>query len=315
MVTITISEALTYTHMFSTLLLFYGYIIPLIGAQLREVCSSHPYCRYQWRKSSWGYFVDLSDGQWREFRSSLPLLIAAAIGGVVLHKLVLYLSRAYGDFQGSYRFRTLFHAVFGVLVVMVQHGYQSLIVLTLIALAYTVAKLLGSYQNAYWGIGAFAIIVLLLKESYRISHRVDWLHILFDKRYSGMYSWHVPANFLVLRLVSFMLDYHWAYLAAKNTKKNEDAVPKKNQEIQISSYGHHALHEYNFVNCLSYCVYAPLYIAGPVITFNAYLNYSKAPQVSESVLMYGLRWALSFFLMELGISCLPCFAIVNTGNW
>lgn len=37
-----------------------------------------------------------------------------------------------------------------------------------------------------------------------------------------MYSWHLPANFLVLRIISFACDDHWAALAVNGAKK-EDA--------------------------------------------------------------------------------------------
>ena len=36
-----------------------------------------------------------------------------------------------------------------------------------------------------------------------------------------MYSWHLPANFLVLRMVSFACDDHWAALAERDAKKLE----------------------------------------------------------------------------------------------
>ena len=57
------------------------------------------------------------------------------------------------------------------------------------------------------------ISVLLFKESYRLRYRpgLEWLQILFDqRRYGGLYAWQFPANFLVLRVASFLLDALWA---------------------------------------------------------------------------------------------------------
>ena len=45
--------------------------------------------------------------------------------------------------------------------------------------------------------------------------------MLFDQRYGGVYSWHLPANFLVLRMISFACDEHWAARALEDEKKSD----------------------------------------------------------------------------------------------
>lgn len=45
------------------------------------------------------------------------------------------------------------------------------------------------------------------------------LKVLFDKgQYGGMYSWQLPVNFLVLRIVSYGMDHHWAVQAAETVR-------------------------------------------------------------------------------------------------
>lgn len=337
----------------STLLGFYGYLIPKIGTEIKEKCVTHPWCNHQLKKTIFNYRVDLSDGQWREFRESLPLLIGTAILGVMLHSLFRRLkenSTASSVFKSTH-----FHLLFGSIVLVVQHGWHSSVIFLIAGGAYLLTKTFRHMRETYFLaiVYLYGFLIILLKESYRLQHKpqFEFLQVLFNKRYSGLYSWHVPANFLVLRIISFMLDYYWAQVAEQDIKKTDESgddgdhdgddggdnsrgddnvkVSKESiitkdivtnngckQKSSTARYvsDHCAMHDYNLVNFLSYCVYAPLYIAGPIITFNAYIKYSNQPQKSESVATYALRWIFAFCLMEFGISYFPFFAIINTGE-
>lgn len=125
--------------------------------------------------------------------------------------------------------------------------------------------------------------------------------MLFNRKWSGLYAWHVPANFLVLRLISFHCDYHWAicakYEITSGIKCSVDScahVPKPAPATDMPQVAggslvarevaasHRPLEDYSILNCISYCVYAPLYVAGPIVTFNTYMEYCRHPQKSES---------------------------------
>ena len=277
----------------------------------------------------WGYSVDLSDGQWREFRETLPLLIVTAAAGVLLHSIFLWVRNKTGY---SWLKSTHYNLFFGLIVIVVQHGYHCIIVLLISYGAYLLTMTLRGISRKIFLVVVYlyAASIILLKESYRVqfTQPFQFLQVLFDRRYSGLYSWHIPANFLVLRLVSFMLDCHWAYAEGKQLKK-EDSLPAQKissgDGIKCEKYDESgndaqnitseacALHEYNFINFLSYCVYAPLYVAGPILTFNSYIKYTHKPQKTENVSVYALRWMFAFCLMELGTSFFPFFAITKTG--
>lgn len=342
---VTLAMVVELGYYLSTLLGFYGYLIPTIGSEIREKCLTHGWCNHQLKKTMFSYRVDLSDGQWREFRESLPLLICTAILGVILHALFRRLKGCTKD-AAAYK-STHFHLLFGSIVIFVQHGWHSIVVFLIVCGAYLLAKTFRCLRGSYFLVMVYfyGVGIILLKESYRVQHRpqFEFLQVLFNKRYSGLYSWHVPANFLVLRIISFMLDFYWASTAEHDSKKTDDdsgnddnqgghgdkvqKVAKPTKDISteysckhkssVDTYvsGHCAIHEYNFINFLSYCVYAPLYIAGPIITFNAFIKYSNQPQKSESVTTYALRWIFAFCLMEIGISYFPFFAIINTGKY
>ncbi|KAF2324102.1 hypothetical protein GH714_006658 [Hevea brasiliensis] len=75
---------------------------------------------------------------------------------------------------------------------------------------------------------------------------------------------------------------------------------------------------FSFNIYLSYLVYAPLYIAGPIISFNAYVSQLDMPQnnyAARDVSLYGLRWILSFLLIELLTHLFHYNAFAISGLW
>jgi len=76
--------------------------------------------------------------------------------------------------------------------------------------AYSIAELRSARfvprTAATWLVWGTGLGVLCFKESYRLQYTYTWLQVFFDRSYGGMYSWQLPANFLVLRIVSYGLD-------------------------------------------------------------------------------------------------------------
>lgn len=117
----------------------------------------------------------------------------------------------------------------------------------------------------------------------------DFFKHLFNQSYSGLLPWHVSANFLVLRLISFSMDFYWATTSqlTKELDSNDKTASQSSLDADGEGGGDRSTHtrpmrEYCLANFVSYCLYCPLYIGGPVITFNAYMHYSHHPQTKES---------------------------------
>jgi D-alanyl-lipoteichoic acid acyltransferase DltB (MBOAT superfamily) len=114
-----------------------------------------------------------------------------------------------------------------------------------------------------------------------------------------MYRWHLACNFLVLRIISFNLDQHWAtnkYNDINNNKcniiKSDDdkvsSISKVNNYDDDNDYDrrvefHQPLYEYSYLNFMSYCLYCPLYVAGPILPYNAYISYCQKPLVNKYI--------------------------------
>jgi protein-cysteine N-palmitoyltransferase HHAT len=93
----------------------------------------------------------------------------------------------------------------------------------------------------------------------------------------------------MLRLVSFGMDYHWSLTNVLSSDVSEQQFsyllirlyailsisleqtrPSSMSEKQRTALSHP--HEmYSFTNYLAYVLYPPLYIAGPIMTFNDFL--------------------------------------------
>lgn len=361
--------------------LFYFVLVPSIGQSVREKCEAYHYCNSFVKKQTWlpglTYSVDLADGQWRDLRGALGLLWASMLGITSAHYLLRgawRLSDAVGAQRGDATASAWFRMLVGLVFLAVQHGYQSLVVLLIAYVGYRLAVWQREARLRHSAITwLYALTVLLFKESYRLQHweGLHFLRPVFDqRRFGGLYGWQLPANFLVLRIISFSVDFQWAARqhddeeekspqsddsppASPPTSLRDDLSPPASPRSTLSRSSlspgreagqsllplssssstaaaaanppsssssstaaestHRPLEQYNFVNYLSYMLYAPLYTAGPVITFNDFVENTHHPQRAEDPVMYGLRWLLCLALMELLTSLFPFFAVIKSG--
>ncbi len=77
--------------------------------------------------------------------------------------------------------------------------------------------------------------------------------------------------------------------------------------------------DYGFRNYVAYIIYAPLYLAGPIITFNDFISQLRYPlkHLNQSrIFRYGVRWLLCLLCMELTLHYLYVVAISKSKpNW
>lgn len=437
---------------------FYFMLVPRIGASVKSKCDGYHGCRRFMRETWLGYKVDLADNQWRDIRGVLLLLWGAMILVTALHSLLRnhFVSSGSSDAAAA-SVSVSFRLLVGLVFLAVQHGAQSLVVLVLCYVGYRLAVWQREAQVRSSALTwIYAMAVILFKESYRVMHLpgFGFLRPMFDQRqYGGLYGWQLPANFLVLRIVSFSLDLQWAWQAeelqrqvdkgedtgtetdsggnverrgegveangtrfggamrhfalkkvargaqgvhgflrvdgisrvasssSSSTKSSSDVTspssstlsspvssppsspPRQSQSLLLpegevgedndtmpplpprrlvsrrrASTTRRAqsalvaarttstippataaeetprpLDQYNLGNFLAYTLYAPLYTAGPVISFNAFVENTHRPQRSEDPLQYGVRWLLCLALMELLTAWFPFFATIKSG--
>uniref|UniRef100_A0A803LQ12 Uncharacterized protein n=1 Tax=Chenopodium quinoa TaxID=63459 RepID=A0A803LQ12_CHEQI len=113
---------------------------------------------------------------------------------------------------------------------------------------------------------------------------------------------HLVAIAVALRMISFGCDYHWAQKDSRFDQEERSLEEDK----------------YSYIIYLCYLLYAPLYIAGPIISFNAFASQIDRPQntyLPKDVALYGLTWAFSLCLVELITHFFYYNAFATSGLW
>ena len=317
------------------LAIFYLWLLPTLGDDIARKChdtwSCHRFLRMTW----YGYEVDLADGQWRELRGSMWLLWICLLACAGVHFGLYYVfhhrnnktspvddmvvkpghivrsNGKEGPLHEHYlTTQALFRLIFGLGVLVVQHGYHAMLVLFLATMAFLLVNVTRGTRYCVPMIWSFAIALLIFKESYRLRrYGYTFLDPFFDKAtYGGLYDWQFPANFLILRLISFGIDYHEASTRTYELKDDKEHHHDSSTNTTIRNPIHTTsttttttrskttmttttkpspaadatttftslhLNEYSYLNFLTYTFYAPLYLAGPIIAFNDFVRSSR----------------------------------------
>lgn len=244
---------------------------------------------------------DVSDAQWRNFRGNLPILtmVFGIFTVVACMFRALYCLKAKG--------MSIVWLLISMAYLSYLHGACVIFILAIASANFLLVKICGRTKYFSFALWIFNLSFLLCNRIYEgypfSSFGQSWAYL---DNFRGTFRWHICFNFVVLRMISFGYDYHWA------DQYNRFDQKKHIQRCVYCSSGktcYLLLQErsvpndrFSFSIYLCYLVYAPLYIAGPIISFNAFASQLETPQKnysSRGVAWYGLRWLFSLFLMEL----------------
>lgn len=252
--------------------------------------------------------VDNSDAQYRFFRDNLLLLLALMGAHVVVRRLVEKLSRCS---------RLTFDFWFGLVFVFAVHGVNSVRIAAHVLICFALTRLLRSQpkiaQLALWGYG---IASLFINDSYRqLPLGSLWSPLsVVDPGFKGIVArWDVFYNFTLLRILSFNLDYLNALYPGD---KRDESKPRSAEFQRVNT--NLALEDYSFKNYFAYLFYAPLFIAGPIVTFNDYVKQSRStlPSINRSTIInYSILFAACVFNMELILHFIHVGAITKRHAW
>lgn len=119
--------------------------------------------------------------------------------------------------------------------------------------------------------------------------------------------WHIGFNITMLRIVSFAIDYHWR------------AAPPSSPPTDHRGRTGSSLHEsdYNLVNFIAYALYPPLYIAGPILTFQDFMWQLHRPLdiTTRERISYAVRFVFCLLTMESILHTMYVTAIKDTRAW
>ncbi|KAJ3039217.1 glycerol transporter [Rhizophlyctis rosea] len=290
---------------------------------------THPnYKQYVHRLSSgwlFGRKLDNSDAQYRGFRNNVHILIPVSL----LHTLLSHLLSPLTPPQNIAKVRTTFSLAFSILFLSVIHGASVLKILIIAGMNYAIVKgckghWIGPALVWIWNLGIMFTSAAWGGFPYRgLSESLAWLDA-----YNGLgFRWWNTFNFTSLRMISFAMDYYWQ---CSKPPKQVNAVQSHINTCNICSATHNIRCErarviidlpsqdYNLLNFFSYLLYVPLYLAGPIITFNDFIWQNHHPPKSitpRSTLIYGLRWIGVYLLMECMLHGFHIVAIKDAHAW
>ncbi|KAI9857851.1 MAG: glycerol transporter [Vezdaea acicularis] len=139
----------------------------------------------------------------------------------------------------------------------------------------------------------------------------NWGAMIDD--YGGLVPrWEIMFNITVLKMISFNLDYYWSLSRSGGSpiEKKQLDVANLSERDRISTPA--SPHDYSFRNYVAYALYSPLYIAGPILTFNDYMSQLRYPASSldsRRTALYGIRFLLTLLCMEFMLHFIYAVAI------
>ncbi|KAL3843599.1 hypothetical protein ACJIZ3_001002 [Penstemon smallii] len=286
----------------------------------RSIQLSHDhYAKLYGLRPGWvaGRLNDVSDSQWRNVRENLPIL------SVVFAIFTLIASL----FRKSCSLKAKGMAIVWLLISIAYlsylHGACIIFIIAIASANFLLVKIFGRttyFSFVLWIFNLSFLVCNRIYEGYRFSSFGE--HWAYLDHFRGTFRWHICFNLVVLRMISFGYDYHWT------DQHNHFDIKKHFQRCDYCSSGktcYLLLQErrvtndkFSFPIYLCYLLYAPLYIAGPIISFNAFASQLDSPQKiysSREVAWYGFRWIFSLSLMELMSHLFYYNAFAISGVW
>ncbi|ETS81909.1 hypothetical protein PFICI_06911 [Pestalotiopsis fici W106-1] len=279
-----------------------------------------------------GRKIDLSDAQYFTFRKNIPYMSALLLFHPLLRRIYNAVIHPVASNARSSRptleeadhrlkQRTSFDFGFAIIFLLALHGVSAFKVLAILYVNYQIATSTPrkSIPAATW---IFNIGILFANETFSgyklanmamfvsrsvtgdlAAHKsalVSWAEWLDS--YGGIMSrWQILFNITVLRLISFNMDYYWSLdrrsYSPVEKKQVDPASLSERDRITIPAQAK----DFSFRNYIGYAIYAPLYLTGPILTFNDYISqqrYQPATVERSRTIRYGIRFALTLLVME-----------------
>ncbi|XP_015953609.1 membrane-bound O-acyltransferase gup1 [Arachis duranensis] len=260
---------------------------------------------------------DVTDAQWRNLRGNIPVL--TVVFGIFT--LLANLMRAF--FNLKVGGMSIIWLLFSLTYLSYLHGACIIFVLSIATVNFLLVKIFAQkkyFPLVIWSYNSFFLVCNRIYEGYSFSiFGQQWA---FLDNFRGTFRWHICFNFVVLRMISFGFDYHW---------RDQDShfdMEKHCKRCHICKSGkscYQALQEsrpqndkFAYTTYLCYLLYAPLYIAGPILSFKAFASQLEVTQNTHSVknvALYGFRWLFSLLLMELMTHLFYYNSFANSGLW
>lgn len=279
----------------------------------------------------WSVGVDQADVQWRDLVKNLPILGPALL-------LLSFIARGIrSHFAHSVHLSgalQLFYAVSGIIFVSYLHGAPVIFAVVLILTNYFFIAPLSRWMPfkmfmlIMWTAHVGILFVNDHFKGYRFSLFSQHLRWMDEVLPQGALRWSVVFNMCTLRMIAYNVDYHEAHSITNSPSGMEtwrsakidkhlatctDCAALRQQNPSLANDNQQACHcyklrtetprklsEYGLRGYLAYIFYVPLYVAGPMSSFNAFISHTHYATHCMSLrqgVIYGIRIANLFFLL------------------
>ncbi|EPZ34993.1 Membrane bound O-acyl transferase, MBOAT domain-containing protein [Rozella allomycis CSF55] len=269
------------------------------------------YYKYKGRLSTGWLFnrpVDNSDKQYAGFRNNL----------MALTLLFTLFSLSSVMFKNTKR-NTFYLFVSGIFL-FILHEFGAAMILLLVSINYIIAKKFNrtKFNPALtWILNILYLCLMEYAENILVPRFSVGLPLVGSVR-----RWPVYFKVTLLRMISFNIDYYKSFSIMKDESKECNFAELTLQVNLSSERGRsekwHSNEEYSFKNYLIYLFYPPLYLAGPIVTFNNFqyqINLPKPITNAKDTMIYGVRWIISWFCMECLMHSFHVVAIKDAKAW
>lgn len=277
-----------------------------------------------------GALADASDHQWTSFRSNVPLLLVSAVLGVVWTRV---LARLGASFDARPRLHLLGRLAFAFVFIAVLHRWHTIQLLIVLLAHFAAVRAIGS---RHWrGVAlapaftwAFCLLLLFATDNAATEPQFSlWFGeslAFMDRAPAQLILWASKWNLIMLRLVSFSTDYarmlrgvpstvNWARHAQRCAVcAAGELCEERRADTSLPPA------QYGVLQYLWFALYPPLYLAGPLATFNGAVSALAEPQravAGRAWTLYALRWCGAFLLMEYLTTHIYVWAFAKHNLW
>ena len=164
-----------------------------------------------------------------------------------------------------------------------------------------------------WAFNIGSLILIRVTDGFLMSKMIGQSLYWLDT-YRGVFRWEISYNLTMLRLISYSLDCSWRRHHSEDLKDDsiermelsgeEQRKIRKNSPLPLEEH-------YGLLPCIAQALYLPLYIAGPIITYNDFMwqvcdvgvkkgsrPYTSNP-ARKKLVQYFLRLILDMLCIEL----------------
>eukprot|EP01119_Soliformovum_irregulare_P022959 TRINITY_DN7939_c2_g1_i2.p1 TRINITY_DN7939_c2_g1~~TRINITY_DN7939_c2_g1_i2.p1 ORF type:complete len:539 (+),score=167.65 TRINITY_DN7939_c2_g1_i2:202-1818(+) len=261
--------------------------------------------------------IDLSDDQWKTWRSNFPFLALVMAAFIILSQFVKMNANLMlpSHQKSSWRkedVTIIFYNLISVIAVFYMHGWDVIFLYVIATVNFLISRIFKSFKLNPIISWIFNLSVLFTADKFN-GYRGTFEYLGIPTLEShGILRWNIYFKITMLRQIAFNLDYYWML-------NNRPVFNLKSKLNQLAEQ-HQSRDLYNIWNYFAYVFYLPLFIAGPVMNFNSFISQiyerSQLPEISTHFKLKGVFQVVTYTLgLEIFLHFFYQYSFSENSTW